>query len=406
MSLRILLICVSLAVHGFTSPDSAAYLRQTPPGDSAVVFAPGIISGRNTFVQNSAFSPDGKEFYFTETNARWDHFDILSSQFRNGKWTPPDTAGFFGRDSKPAAVMEPFLAPGGNRIYFSAGDAGNLDIWYCERTGDTWGTPVRLPDTVNSSDLEWHPTISRRGTLFLTRNGDIYYAASHDGRFDTMAKLGTPVNSTDYDEADPYISPNEDYLIFHSPDRPGGFGQADLYISYKKPGGAWTNPKNLGPKVNTEAFEFAPSVTPDGKYFMFSRRTKWLTDTPSRIYWIKANLIDDLKDTQETFAGYLDQAPPEHTPTVFTLQTHPGYFAGDRLAISADGKELFYSEVTSTWSDYNIRYDKYSGGKWNGPLDLFQGFLGYLFYSHSADSTRVDVYWVRFDRLLETLGTR
>jgi enterochelin esterase-like enzyme len=78
----------------------------------------------------------------------------------------------------------------------------------------------------------------------------------------------------------------------------------------------------------------------------------------------------------EKFAGYIDQAPPEHTPRVFRLQTREGYFAGDRIAISADGKELYYTEVTSTWSDYNIRYYKYSDGKWNGPLDLFAGFLG------------------------------
>ena len=67
--------------------------------------------------------------------------------------------------------------------------------------------------------------------------------------------------------------------------------------------------------------------------------------------------------SQEKFAGYIDQAPPEHTPRVFRLQTHEGYFAGDRIAISADGKELYYTEVTNTWSDYNIRYYKEASGE-------------------------------------------
>jgi predicted alpha/beta superfamily hydrolase/Tol biopolymer transport system component len=79
---------------------------------------------------------------------------------------------------------------------------------------------------------------------------------------------------------------------------------------------------------------------------------------------------------QEKVAGYIDQAPPEQTPRVFSLQTHDGYFASDRIAVSADGKELYYTEVTSTWSDYNIRYYKYADQKWNGPFDLFPGFLG------------------------------
>ncbi len=86
--------------------------------------------------------------------------------------------------------------------------------------------------------------------------------------------------------------------------------------------------------------------------------------------------IENLGRSQGTFAGYLDQAPPDHTARVFSLQTHDGYFAGDRIAISADGKELYYTEVTSTWSDYNLRYYKYSDEKWTGPVDLFPGFLG------------------------------
>jgi hypothetical protein len=80
--------------------------------------------------------------------------------------------------------------------------------------------------------------------------------------------------------------------------------------------------------------------------------------------------------SQDKFAGYIGQAPPDNTPRVFRLQTHDGYFAGDRIAISPDGRELYYTEVTSTWSDYNIRYYKYADGKWNGPVDLFTGFLG------------------------------
>jgi len=89
-----------------------------------------------------------------------------------------------------------------------------------------------------------------------------------------------------------------------------------------------------------------------------------------------AAFVSSTASSQERFAGYIDQAPPEHTPRVFRLQTHEGYFAGDRIAISPDGKELYYTEVTTTWSDYNIRHYKFSDGKWNGPFDLFPGFLG------------------------------
>ncbi len=103
------------------------------------------------------------------------------------------------------------------------------------------------------------------------------------------------MNSTDGD-GDPFISPNEDYLIFQS-HRSGGFGQADLYISYKKEDGSWTNPRNLGPKINTSEFENAPSVTQDGKYLMFTRREQWLTEKPSKICWVSSDFIVRLKHT-------------------------------------------------------------------------------------------------------------
>ena len=87
-------------------------------------------------------------------------------------------------------------------------------------------------------------------------------------------------------------------------------------------------------------------------------------------------LISSTSSPQDKSAGYIDQAPPDHIPRVFRLQTHEGYFAGDRIAISPDGKELYYTEVTSSWSDYNIRFYTYADDRWNGPFDLFPGFLG------------------------------
>ena len=42
---------------------SSNYLGQTPPGDSAVVFAPGIV-GTGLYTRDIAISPSGDEIYY------------------------------------------------------------------------------------------------------------------------------------------------------------------------------------------------------------------------------------------------------------------------------------------------------------------------------------------------------
>jgi hypothetical protein len=51
--------------------------------------------------------------------------------------------------------------------------------------------------------------------------------------------------------------------------RPGGLGGNDLWISYQRDG-KWTTAKNLGAPFNSAGNEYAPKITPDGKYFLWS----------------------------------------------------------------------------------------------------------------------------------------
>ena len=75
--------------------------------------------------------------------------------------------------------------------------------------------------------------------------------------------------NTQYSEPDAFIAPNGEYVIFARTDAPGGFGGDDLYISYSNELG-WTDPKNLGSRVNTEEYEYGAFVTADGKTLFFT----------------------------------------------------------------------------------------------------------------------------------------
>lgn len=74
---------------------------------------------------------------------------------------------------------------------------------------------------------------------------------------------------------------------------------------------------------------------------------------------------------------YLRQTPPGIIPERFKLSVNPGSFAAERLAISNNGKEVYYTEVKSYYpaTGDTIKYYRYSGRKWKGPYILFQGYL-------------------------------
>jgi hypothetical protein len=73
---------------------------------------------------------------------------------------------------------------------------------------------------------------------------------------------------------------------------------------------------------------------------------------------------------------YLGQIPPGNTPQIFNLSVTAGSFAAERIAISDDNKEIYYSEVHSYYpiSGAKIKSYRFSGDSWTGPFDLFQDF--------------------------------
>ncbi len=74
---------------------------------------------------------------------------------------------------------------------------------------------------------------------------------------------------------------------------------------------------------------------------------------------------------------YLGQTPPGSIPKRFELSVNPGSFAAERIAISNDGREIYYTEVKRYYpaTGDTIKCYRFSGGKWKGPYNLFPGYL-------------------------------
>jgi hypothetical protein len=73
---------------------------------------------------------------------------------------------------------------------------------------------------------------------------------------------------------------------------------------------------------------------------------------------------------------YLGQTPPENIPKRFPLAVNQGFFAAERIAISNDGRDIYYSEIKGYYPirGENIKRYSLSDGKWTGPIDLFMGY--------------------------------
>lgn len=343
-------IVYSLLVNpGFaqTIPDNSLYFGQTPPGHSAILFAPGIVSLANRRETKIVFSPNGRDCLIgIGLNST---FQILQSQYLGGIWTSPVTADFIPT-SRP---IEPFFSPDNQQVFFTS----NADIYVSTRANQTWTTPDKLGLPINTTSEEYHPTVTSNGTLYFcsARNNsslDIYRCKYEDEHYSTVEKLAGVINRHDSQQAgawDPFIAPDESYIIFTSI-RSGGYGQEDQYISYNR-NGNWTNPKNLGPSINTNNIEYGSYVSPDNKYYFFSRPAGWGPDAAADIYWIKADFIDSLSKTN--FVPYQRTQIPNQTAK---LGSSFHYQIPDSTFIDDDGNSTLTCYVTSRLPEW-LNYD-------------------------------------------------
>jgi Tol biopolymer transport system component len=276
------------------------YLGQKAPVDKAKIFLDGIISKYKEPEMCAAFTLDGKEFYF---NAYYeDTWAIFVTKEVNGKWTKPEPLKFISDYTDRDFTM----SPDGTKIYFGSNrpreEGGeklkSLDIFFIERTqsGD-WSEPKNIGAPINTDFGENYPSVARNGNLyfFSCRDDglggcDIYVSRFVDGRYNMPENLGSSINS-EKNDWDAYIAPDESYIIFSSQDRDDSTGGQDLYISYRKKDGSWTQSKNMGLSVNSEFCEICPSVSLDGKYLFFTSRRRGQAD----ILWITTDIITKLK---------------------------------------------------------------------------------------------------------------
>jgi len=299
------------------------YLAQETPGDEPEVFAPGIVSnGMNN--RDVAIMPDGREMYFSVGFGNNTYSAVVFSKYENDKWSDLEVAPF-STDIR-YAYYEPFISPDGSKIFFVTNQPidenttrTDSNIWVAKRKGDQWEKPQPLSSNINTKNGEYFPSITKDGVLYYTgvdtekRVNVILRAKLENGKFSDPEILPENVNMgrSRYNAT---ISPDESYLIIPVFGAEDSYGGTDYYISFRDKSENWSDPVNMGPKINSvDAHEWSAYVTSDEKYIFFmSARTdmkskletltyNFLKKTFSHpqngnadIYWMKADFIKSL----------------------------------------------------------------------------------------------------------------
>lgn len=154
---------------------------------------------------------------------------------------------------------------------------GHEDFYYSYRINGEWSIAVNAGQPLNTMYNEGAQTLEAGGNyMYFTacnrKDGqgscDIYYSAASNGKWKKGINIGSPVNSRHW-ESQPSLSPDGRRLYFVS-NRPGGFGGMDLWVSTMIKDGKWSEPVNMGDKINTPGDEMSPFIHFDNRTLYFS----------------------------------------------------------------------------------------------------------------------------------------
>jgi hypothetical protein len=238
----------------------------------------------------------------------------------------------------------PGISADGLEMYFNStrpGGLGQEDLWVRTRetVADPWGPHLNLT-TVNSPYREVYPSVSPDGlTLYFS---DYFYGpdrpggqgghdlwmstrASRSDTWTTPVNMGAPPNSSG-NEVSPTVSEDGLTLIFAS-SRGGGSGYYDLWMSTRPSMQQdWGLAVNLGPVVNSSSGEWECCLSCDGLalFFMSADRAGGLGANDA---WVTVR-----RSINDPWGPPVNLGPPVNTSA-----------EDGNVVISADGRMLYFA---------------------------------------------------------------
>ncbi len=232
--------------------------------------------------------------------------------------------------------------------------------------------PKNLGPGVNTAMPEYYPAITADDrTLLFTRRvkaddervgeQEDFYVSDRNTSGEWQEARKIPTVDTDRNEGAGTLSPDGRFMIFtacelfgeYGPGRKG-MGSCDLFISIRV-GDRWSPPENLGPPVNSRNWESQPSLASDGRTLYFVRGI---------------SAADGIQDTDIYMTQLGDKGawskPEKLGPSINTR------FNEESVQIHPDGRTLYFSSNGHTgFGGLDIYMSrKQEDGSWGPALNL------------------------------------
>ncbi len=183
--------------------------------------------------------------------------------------------------------LSPVITASGKRLYFgrypfagNIGDPRTEDIWYTDLQPDgTWGPAQNAGRPLNNAGANFLISIAPDENSMIV--GNTYWANGAPRGAGMSASVRTADGWTIPEEIriDNYYNQNQfaetcldpsGKVIMMAIQRVPTRGQRDLYVSWRRPDGSFTEPQNCGPQINTWGNEMTPFIAADGRTVYFA----------------------------------------------------------------------------------------------------------------------------------------
>ena len=270
-----------------------------------------------------------------------------------------------------------------------------LDLYVAKRKndeGDLFGSK-KFSNKINTKFHEASLTFSPdQKTIYFTRNNygkrlkrgknginhlKIYRSRYINGEWTEAEEL--PFNSEDYSTGHPAVSHDGKKMYFVS-DRPGGFGGTDIYVVDIYENGTFSEPKNLGRTINTDAKEMFPYVTENALYFSSNRPMGfggldvYKSEGKNDLFSVGINLGKPINSNRDDFSYIIDSTGEK------------GYFASNRKGGKGDD-DIYSFSYTLNLNSISGSVENMSTGEVikRANISLYQD--GLLVKEASSDNT-------------------